>query len=254
MKDRTKKRTQKPAPAAKPKAKRHLTAEELAAIGKPHFERLGADMDAAMERLNSPVSAAPAEAKPEPPAVTQGELQACIKVLNALEEIGAGFARRLLAGAKVEPGPATIEWDGEPRARADNVVNSTIAGLILHFDSEPEAGDEPAAAPTAAETTTDHIEPIKGEPTLADVIRALREISVYYYQIAVDFLQVLKVASETPGQTPVEDLLINLVVEHRRHALTPEAVEKLTAGFRADFEAVENAATYYASRYGTHAA
>lgn len=96
------------------------------------------------EPVNPPASAPP---KPEPPPVTQAELQACITVHNAVEEIAGGFGRRLLAGAQVEPGPISVDWDGEPQAEASNIIGLNAGGLIIGPDDPPQArGESPEPA------------------------------------------------------------------------------------------------------------
>jgi hypothetical protein len=124
----------------------------------------------------------PTEREPWPQAVTQRELERFRDIELSRDRMAINFRRRLQAGAAVEPGPITIEWDGPDADEYDGqTVGAYVCGVDISWDNrdaprwetrpvEKEPAPPPVAPPPPLEETAlDELD----EAAIAQQIRAI---------------------------------------------------------------------------------
>lgn len=75
------------------------------------------------------------------PSITQAELMECRRLFTEAHRLAGGFAARMRAGMRVEPGPVKVCEHfvyGEPNEYAE-LTGFSSSGVNINWGEEPEA-------------------------------------------------------------------------------------------------------------------
>ena len=205
-------------------------------------------------------------AVPEAPDVLQQtELQSVFDDLEIVNLKILGYRRRILAGATIEDGPLTTEWEdqepGDESPRDESWFKFSAYGLEIcsaeysqalkaRAVAEPGTAPQPKLDPMSFKLYN-HPSPEEEREVRQALLARLQQ--QFASMTAMDIQSVARYAdivdAETGCNTPAEEFITGLVDQHYSDGLTPDDVGHDMEQFRVNFDDMVRDARAFTARY-----
>ena len=200
-----------------------------------------------------------------PDVLRQAELQSVFDDLEIINLKILGYRRRILAGATIEDGPLTTEWEdqepGDESPRDESWFKFSAYGLEIcsaeysqalkaRAVAEPGTAPQPKLDPMSFKLYNHPSPEEKREVRQALLARLQQQFAS---MTTMDIQSVARYAdivdAETGCNTPAEEFITGLVDQHYSDGLTPEDVSQDMEQFRENFDSMVRDAKRIVARY-----
>jgi hypothetical protein len=199
-----------------------------------------------------------------PDVLRQAELQSVFDDLEIINLKILGYRRRILAGATIEDGPLTTEWEdqepGDESPRDESWFKFSAYGLEICSAEysqalKARAVAEPGTAPQPK------LDPMKiprgplspeqeqeaGAALLSRLQGQMANMSTCELQSLAWYVDIED--ADCGCDTPAEDFITTLVLHHTVRPLTPDDATRKLEEFRENFDGMVRAARAFTARY-----